>query len=227
MSHVPKASSPTPDAQTALRNKLKVALQYAKQLFDDGLVDVSEFRDLKATELTKYKEQLANLAASPKSAHAPQKETPPKAPPSRQSILLAAPPKTPPPHKTLRITSPPTSRRLCSSSNPPPGGATVLASPRTPDKSPQSGAKGVGVGSTSAVARTPLRDPVYLDVHTYCRLTTPPIFRRRTRKRRIVVPSAELRALNSARTPSRSHSHSHSQSHSRSRSRSRSTSPPS
>lgn len=51
----------TSDAQTVLREKLKIALQDVRKLYDDGLVDENEFKDLKAHELSKYKEQLTSL----------------------------------------------------------------------------------------------------------------------------------------------------------------------
>jgi hypothetical protein len=60
--------------QPELRDALKVALQDAKALFDDGLLDEQEYVDLKQLELRKYKDALASLST----AEQPGFSTPPR-----------------------------------------------------------------------------------------------------------------------------------------------------
>jgi hypothetical protein len=61
--------------QPELRDALKVALQDAKALFDDGLLDEQEYVDLKQLELRKYKDALASLSTGEQ----PGFTTPPRA----------------------------------------------------------------------------------------------------------------------------------------------------
>lgn len=69
------------DARNILRDKLKIALQDVRKLYDEGLLDENEFKDLKTNELLKYKEQLSVLVAAEAAAVAagsPMDMTPPR-----------------------------------------------------------------------------------------------------------------------------------------------------
>lgn len=161
-------------AESALRDKLKVALQATRRLFDDGLVDENEFKDLKAHELRKYKEQLAAVTSAP----LPSSDdcTP------RRADLRPAPGemRTPCADRSAR-------GHLLSD-----GWHSGMKRPREEDTPPLArsapGPRGVSE-----------KDLVYVDPEVFRRLTTPPIFRRRRAAgmRRIVLPirSAELAAL--------------------------------
>lgn len=169
--HLPDLIAMASDAESVLREKLKVALQDARQLFDDGLVDEKEFKDLKTHELTKYKEQLAAITAT---------------------TTLTRPIESTPPAKTrtsksedITPMSTPLTTRL--------HGAQLRHTPS--DDHP-----GISSTPPSQQQSTPRKrsadDLVYLPVNTFKRLATPPIFRRRAvKKRRVPVPSAELEAL--------------------------------
>jgi hypothetical protein len=73
--------------QTELREALKVALQDAKALFDDGLLDEHEYVDLKQLELRKYKDALASLSGVEQSdlSTPPRQPRPPAEPQARNS----------------------------------------------------------------------------------------------------------------------------------------------
>lgn len=153
----------TTDRETILREKLKVALQDAKKLYDDGLLDENEFKQLKTHELTKYKEELSiitsNMAKKVSSASTPipPSITPPnpKSQFSRKDLTPLGTPMRPSPMRPMQI----------------------FISPHAAKKA-----------NADSV--------VVVDPNTYKRLTTPPIFRRRApKKRKIVLPSAQLKAL--------------------------------
>lgn len=152
----------TTDAEGALRENLKVALQHAKQLYDDGLVDEREFKDLKAHELSKYKEHLGALTAS---------------------VISRTVERTPPDTKRIKsddvtpISSPMNTRMCPDASRTSPPSAPSSASPRRRPKSKDD-------------------QLIYVDSNTLKRLTTPPIFRRRSaKKRKIVIPRGQLQGL--------------------------------
>ncbi|PXF49520.1 hypothetical protein BWQ96_00590 [Gracilariopsis chorda] len=147
----------TADAQQQLREKLKVALQDARKLYDDGLLDENEFKDLKAHELEKYKEQLAAITAPSKPLNSHQ---------------------TPPPPSATTPTRTPLNVRFRKQALASPASAPSYLSPPSHIR-----------------PRFAREDVLYVDSSTFQRLTTPPIFRRRPKKRRIVVPSEELRKL--------------------------------
>lgn len=180
------------DAQTVLREKLKVALRDIKQLFDDNLVDEVEYKDLKANELSKYKEKLAALAPGEGST-TPTVSSPFPVP--RNKASLHTPMATPTPTRgglPPRLTYPPSVTKSEPTCSPMPkmnAGTPQRSTPHTD---------------------TPLRTPasarhhhrIYLDPIHAIRLSTPPIFRRRpVQKRRIVVPSSEIASLSQFRGP--------------------------
>lgn len=104
------------DAESVLRDKLKVALQDARRLYDDGLLDDTEFKDLKAHELSKYKEQLAVLTASAISRAI--EKTPPEKP--REKLANVTP-----------ICTPLNERLRQEALRPSPNSAPVPSSPQT------------------------------------------------------------------------------------------------
>lgn len=156
------------DEAVVLREKLKIALQDARNLFDDGLLDSKEFKDLKAHELDKYKEDLAALTASSTSRAAEGTQ------PDLQSAEKMAAMTTP-------VRNPLTGRVRVEALRPSPSSSNSPTSPPT------------AMGDRSKRGKD---EVVYVDAITYNRLTTPPIFRRRSRnKKKIVLPCAELQAL--------------------------------
>lgn len=152
------------DAESVLREKLKVALQDARNLFDEGLVDEKEFKDLKAHELHKYKEQLAAITVT--SVTHPADTASPE---TGHNSTVSTPVSTP--------------LKASGRKDPWRSSANLTASPISP---------------TSHVTKSYKKESniLLVDKDTYNRLTTPPIFRRRSRnKRKIVLPCAELKAL--------------------------------
>lgn len=160
------------DAESLLREKLKVALQDARNLYDDGLLDEKEFKDLKSHELGKYKEQLAAVIAKCISRAV---ESEPVGPHSPKKMMPV----------TTPIRTPMTSRVRVEALRPSPASTGSPTSPSTVLGERQKRGK---------------EEVVYVDASTYKRLTTPPIFRRRSKnKRKIVLPSGELQALQGIR----------------------------
>lgn len=160
------------DAESLLRENLKVALQDARNLYDDGLLDEKEFKDLKAHELGKYKEQLTAVTAKCISRAA---ESMPAEPPSAKKMVPV----------TTPIRTPMTSRLRVEALRPSPASTGSPTSPPTVLGDRQKRGK---------------EEVVYVDASTYKRLTTPPIFRRRSKnKRKIVLPCGELQALQGIR----------------------------
>lgn len=159
------------DAEAILREKLRVALQDAKNLYDEGLLDEKEFKDLKAHELGKYKEQLAALTTSDQPSRPAERTTPPS---ERKQPAPNGAAGTP-------LRTPVNIRMRHEASRPSPGSVETPPSvPHTP----------------SERIRPNKEDILVLDANTYARLTTPPIFRRRSRnKKKIRIPCAELKAL--------------------------------
>lgn len=156
------------DEAVILRDKLKVALQDARRLYDEELIDGNEFKDLKANELDKYKEQLAALTTTSISRAAEGSQPDP---PSTEKLISMTTPVRNPMTGRVRVEA---LRPSPTSSNSPPSPPTVLGDRLKRGKD----------------------EVVYVDANTFNRLTTPPIFRRRSRnKRKIVLPSAELQAL--------------------------------
>lgn len=157
------------DAASELREKLKVALQDARNLFDDGLIDEKEFKDLKAHEISKYKEQLSGITPTPVS-RTPDNGSPKPNPNSASTTPLSTPLKSTVSRDDWRPVP------------------TLAASPASP--------------TALALSRQKRQqnNVLLVDKETYDRLTTPPIFRRRSRnKRKIVLPCAELQALQGVR----------------------------
>lgn len=160
------------DAERVLRDKLKVALQDAKNLFDDDLLDEKEFKDLKAHEIGKYKEQLAALTANLNPSPSPTNTASPQS--DRQRAVNGTSLRTP---DKARLRQP-LSRPFTTSLGTPP-------SITRPQSSRKKGQK---------------EEVLYLDANAYNRLATPPIFRRRSNnKRKIRLPCAELKALQESR----------------------------
>lgn len=156
------------DEAVILRDKLKVALQDARRLYDEELIDGNEFKDLKANELDKYKEQLAALTTTSISRAAEGSQPDP---PNTEKLISMSTPVRNPMTGRVRVEA---LRPSPSLSNSPPSPPTVLGDRLKRGKD----------------------EVVYVDANTFKRLTTPPIFRRRSRnKRKIVLPSAELQAL--------------------------------
>lgn len=184
------------DAQTVLREQLKVALRDAKQLFDDNLLDETEYKDLKANELSKYKEKLAALVPGEGST-TPTMSSPFTVP--RGTRISLTPMTTP---TTAGGSLPPRVKHLHSATksepsftpSPHPNAATPRSlTPRTATPLKKSGGKAQHEFEACM-------DPIHA-----LRLSTPPIFRRRAvRKRRITVPSAEIASLNRIREPTMS-----------------------
>lgn len=177
------------DAQTVLRDQLKVALRDIKQLFDDNLVDETEYKDLKANELAKYKEKLAALVPGE------QPRTPHMASPYAISFNkreIHTPTATPTP---TRGQLPPRSAQLHSATKSEPRRIPSLhPGESTPRRSvvPRSASTSCHTTPTANHGET----PIHLDLNTALRLATPPIFRRRAvRRRRITVPMSEVAAL--------------------------------
>lgn len=153
------------DAESLLREKLKVALKDARNLFDEALIDEKEFKDLKHHELRKYKEHLAAITST-SIARPVEAATPEAAHNSTASTPLCTPLKG-----SIR-------KELWKSS------ANVTASPISPTAHALKSHKHEN------------NNVLLVDKDTYNRLTTPPIFRRRSRnKRKIILPCAELQAL--------------------------------
>lgn len=156
------------DAESLLREKLKVALQDARNLYDDGLLDEKEFKDLKAHELGKYKEQLAAVTAKSISRAVEGSQSEPSS--AKKMFPITTP-----------IRTPITGRVRVEALRPSPASTGSPSSPPTV------------LGDRTKHGKD---DVVYVDASTYKRLTTPPIFRRRSRnKRKIVLPCGELQAL--------------------------------
>eukprot|EP00177_Eucheuma_denticulatum_P002859 GFKZ01005129.1.p1 GENE.GFKZ01005129.1~~GFKZ01005129.1.p1 ORF type:complete len:169 (+),score=21.57 GFKZ01005129.1:279-785(+) len=157
------------DAASELRDKLKVALQDARNLFDDGLIDEREFKDLKAHEISKYKEQLSSIPPTSIS-RIPDTGSPQHNPNSASTTPLSTPLKSSVNRDDWRPST------------------TLAASPASP------------TGLALSRQKRQQNNVLLVDKETYDRLTTPPIFRRRSRnKRKIVLPCAELQALQGLR----------------------------
>ncbi len=162
------ASSP----ETALREKLKIALQDAKRLFDDNLIDEDELKDLKAHEICKYKRKLDSLATATTTTATTVALSPAATSTDTPRPITPIVPSLPPlVHRTPPFAS---IRRYRGEDEPP---APFSAPP--------------------AIRKRRRGDPtIYVEPEIYQRLTTPPIFRRRPRaKRRIVVRTADLAAF--------------------------------
>lgn len=172
------------EAQTALRDYLRTALQDVKKLLEEGLVNDIEYTDLKKHELIKYKETLLALGKPP--------ATPQNSPADKN--LQVQPVSDPLP--AIQFTPTPTRQRSLPYSfhttaqmqRPPISPASRMATPQSATP---------GSATPASAARYRQNEPVVLDRNIILRLTTPNIFRRRPLpKRRIMVPAADLLSLN-------------------------------
>ena len=164
------ASSP----ETALREKLKVALQDAKRLFDDDLIDEDELKDLKAHEICKYKKKLDSLATATTTTATTVALSP-----------AATSTETPRPITPIVPSLPPLTHRT------PPFASIHRYRADEEAHAPFSAPPAIRKRRRSDAT-------IYVEPEIYQRLTTPPIFRRRPRaKRRIVVRTADLAAFRS------------------------------
>lgn len=154
--------------QAQLREELYKALEDAKSMFNDGLVDEKEYGDLKAHELVKYKTAVAALssATAPPVAHPPKQKPDAPRPVSQPQTPPAQVVRTdvnPAPKRLAPVLSPSLSRRQRPRPSSP---------PLQPDSALQEGQK-------EADESISLPDKVSVDPDMYERLRTPPIFRRK------------------------------------------------
>lgn len=164
--------------QAQLREELSKALQDAKSMFNEGLVDENEYGDLKSHELKKYKTAVAALSSAPP---APAPEPPSQQVPPPRSIPL---PRTPP-RQVVRMDRNPTLKR------PAPVISTALPRhqkprPSSPARRPEEPVQEKEQVPDEAIS---LPEKVSVDPDMYERLRTPPIFRRKgaALRRRVVV----------------------------------------
>lgn len=154
--------------QAQLREELYKALEDAKSMFNEGLVDEKEYGDLKSHELVKYKTAVAALSSAPV-AHTPH--------PAKQQPDAPRPvsqPGTPPAQvvKTDTNPAPKRSAPVLSPSLPRRQRPRPSSPPNEPEGPVQEDEKVADEGIS-------LPDKVSVDPDMYERLRTPPIFRRK------------------------------------------------
>lgn len=161
-----------------LREALKVALQDAKAMFDDGLLNDEEYKDLKSHELSKYKSALSNIDdAGPREAQAP---------PSSHAEGTHAQAK----HDVALL-------RECE--DPAKASSAFASTPREPVEAPDDG-EPAGRDNPRSQSAAGEREGHAVDdseAGLYDRLHMPPIFRRKSMssRRTIVIDGRELESI--------------------------------